>query len=267
MKLWYQSLARQTESTPYGEILRATIATAVEPGTQVDMRGVSQSPGIGVHYRFLEHHDLREVIFNAMQAEREGYDAFLIGNISDAGIREARECVNIPVLGLCETSLHMASIMGASFGLVTISPKWNLRLMENVQRYGLERRLIGMEAMDTTPIELKRAMIDKPFRQSILDQFNLAAQKLLDKGAEIIIPAGGDIIVFLAESHTYEIERAPVVNGIVELIKMGEMAVKLRKITGRFTSKRLSYAPPTGEYLQRTRHFFGDDVYPDPKNI
>ena len=157
--------------------------------------------------------------------------------------------------------------MGASFGLVTISPKWNLRLMENVQRYGLERRLIGMEAMDTTPIELKRAMIDKPFRQSILDQFNLAAQKLLDKGAEVIIPAGGDIIVFLAESKTYEFERAPIVNGIVELVKMGEMAVKLRKITGRFTSKRLTYAPPTGDYLERTRAFYGADVYPDPKSV
>jgi allantoin racemase len=265
MKLWYQSLARQTESTPYGEILRATIAAAVDLGTTVELRGVSQAAGIGVHYRFLEHHDMREVMFNAMQAEREGYDAFLIGNISDAGIREARECVNIPVLGLCETSLHVSSIMGASFGLVTISPKWNLRILENVQRYGLERRFAGMEPMNTSPIELKRAMIDLPFRQGIIGQFNVAAKKLLDKGAEIIIPAGGDIIVFLAESHTYEIERAPIVNGIVELVKMGEMAVKLRRITGRFTSKRLSYAPPTGDYLERTRAFYGKDVYPDPE--
>ena len=44
MKLWYQSLARQTESTPYGKLLRATIADAVDPGTTVDMRGVV-SPG------------------------------------------------------------------------------------------------------------------------------------------------------------------------------------------------------------------------------
>ena len=92
--------------------------------------------------------------------------------------------------------------------------------------------------------------------------FNKAAQKLLDKGAEVIIPAGGDIIVFLAESHTYEIQRAPIVNGIVELVKMGEMAVKLRKITGRFTSKRLTYAPPEGDYLKRAREFYGDGVYP-----
>ena len=34
--------------------------------------------------------------------------------------REAREAVNIPVLGLCETSLHVACMMGANFSLVTI---------------------------------------------------------------------------------------------------------------------------------------------------
>ena len=32
MKLWYQSLARQTESTPYGKLLRATIADAADSG-------------------------------------------------------------------------------------------------------------------------------------------------------------------------------------------------------------------------------------------
>ena len=110
-------------------------------------------------------------------------------------------------------------------------------------------------------------MVDLPFRQGIIDQFNKAAQKLLDKGAEVIIPAGGDIIVFLAESKTYEYQRAPIVNGIVELVKMGEMAAKLRRITGRFTSKRLTYAPPEGDYLKRTREFYGAEVYPDAKPV
>ena len=95
MKLWYQSLARQTESTPYGKLLRATIADAVDPGTTVDMRGVAQSAGIGVHYKLLEHHDVREVIYNAMQAEREGYDAFLIGNISDGTVADSATYPNL----------------------------------------------------------------------------------------------------------------------------------------------------------------------------
>jgi allantoin racemase len=265
MKLWYQSLARQTESTPYGSILSKVIAAAVDRGTTVHVKGVSQSAGIGVHYRFLEYHDMREVIYNAIEAEKQGYDAFLIGNISDAGIREAREMVNIPVLGLSESSMHIACVMGASFGMVTISNKWTPRLLENVRRYGLESRLAGFEEMNTSPLELKKAMVDPELRTAVIEDFKACTERLVARGAEVVIPAGGDIIVFLAEAGTYEMNRVPLVNGIVELIKMGEMAAKLKAITGRFTSKRLGYAAPSGEFLERIRNFYGPDVYPGAK--
>ena len=49
---------------------------------------------------------------------------------------------------------------------------------------------------------------------------------------------------------------------IVELVKMGELAVRLKRHTGRFTSKRFGFAPPSGEYLERVRAFYGPDVYP-----
>ncbi len=265
MKLWYQSLSRQTESTPYGEMLRRVIGAACDPGTTVHMQGVAESAGIGVHYRFLEYHDTREVIYNAMKAEQEGYDAFLIGNISDGGIREAREVVNIPVLGMCETSLHIACMMGANFGLVTISPKWTPRLMENVQRYGLERRLAAVDAMATSPLDLKRCFVEPAHLKYIVEQFNECAQRLLAQGAEVVIPAGGDVIVLLADAGIFEVGGAPILNGIVELVKMGELAVKLKRKTGRFTSKRGGYAAPTGEFLERVRQFYGPDVYPGAK--
>jgi len=218
-----------------------------------------------VHYRFLEYHDTREVIFNAMKAEQEGYDAFLIGNISDAGLREAREVVNIPVLGMCETSLHIACMMGANFGLVAISPKWTPRLMENVQRYALERRLAGVEPMETSPLDLKRCFVEPSHLKYIVEQFSERAERLLARGAEVIIPAGGDVIVLLADAGIFEIGRAPILNGIVELVKMGELAVKLKGKTGRFTSKRGGYSAPGGDFLERVRKFYGPNVYPGAK--
>src|SRR5687768_7958539 len=265
MKLWYQSLARETESTPYGEMLKRVIGNACDPGTTVHLQGVRESAGIGVHYRFLEHHDIREVVTNAMKAEREGYDAFLIGNISDGGIREAREVANIPVLGLCETSLHMACMMGANFSLVTISPKWTPRLLENVHRYGLEKRLVAVDAMNTSPLDLKRCFVDPGHLKVITQQFNECAERVIAKGTEVIIPAGGDIIVFLADGGIFEYKGVPILNGIVELVKMGELAVKLREKTGRFTSKGGGYAAPSGDFLKRVRDFYGPDVYPGAK--
>lgn len=265
MKLWYQSFARNTETTHFGDILRGIFAACADPGTEIHLQGIHKSSGFGVHYRFLEHNDVSEVIENALQAEREGYDAFLVANISDAGIREVREMLNIPVLGLCETSLHVACMMGASFGMVNINRKWAARIHENVVRAGLLGRLAGMEALDSSPLALKAAMEDRALRAQVMEGFMSSAKRLLDKGAEVIIPAGGDIIVLLAEDNIYEIEGAPILNGIVELIKMAEVAVKLKRITGRFKSKRLEYAAPTGDFLDKVRTFYGPGVYPGAK--
>jgi Asp/Glu/hydantoin racemase len=262
MKLWYQSLARETEATPYGAILKRVIDNCADPGTEVHLQGIHESAGIGVHYRFLEYHDTREVIYNAMRAQREGFDAFLIGNASDSGILAAREVVSIPVLALTETSLLVSCMMGASVGLITVSDKWTPRIMENVRRLGFEARVVGAEGLNTSPLELKKAMVDDRLRGKVVDDFMASARRLLAKGAEVIVPAGGDVIVFLAEAGTYEIDRAPIVNGIVELVKMGELAVRLHKYTGRFTSKRFGLSAPSGDFLQRIRDFYGPDVYP-----
>jgi len=265
MKLWYQSLARQTEVTPYGKILRKIVDSSVDPGTTVHIQGLSEAAGIGAHYRFLEHHDTREVMYNAMRAQREGYDAFLIGNITDAGIREVRELLSIPVLGLCETALHLACMMGANFALVTINERFTLRTLENVRRYGLESRLVGYEPLSTSPLELKDAMVNSAHRQRITDEFTQAADRLIAKGAEVIIPAGGDVIVFLAENEVFQIGNTPVLNAIVELVKMGETSVKLQRRTGRFISKRATYSTPTGDFLQKIRAAYGPDIYPGVK--
>lgn len=264
MKLWYQSLARQAETLDYGADLKKVISIAAEPGTTVHVQGLREAAGIGAHFRFLEYQDTREVIYNAIQAEKEGYDAFLIGNITDAGLREAREMVNIPVLGLSETSLHIASIMGANFGLVAIAEKWIPRLIENVERYGLRQKLSGIEVLQTSPLDLRKAFRDDARRKDVVARFMSAAEKLVANGAEVIIPAGGEVGVFVVEAGLFEFGRSPIVSGIFELIKMGEMAVKLRALTGRFTSKRFAYAPPTGEFLKRIREHYGPDVYPEP---
>ncbi len=60
----------------------------------------------------------------------------------------------------------------------------------------------------------------------------------------------------------HEVDSAPVLNGIVALVKCAELAVQIQKMTGRFTSKRLVYAPPTGKLLKDVREAYGAHVYP-----
>jgi allantoin racemase len=43
---------------------------------------------------------------------------------------------------------------------------------------------------------------------------------------------------------------------------MAEMAVRVRRLTGVFTSKRMMYAPPREQLLADIRATYGDHVYP-----
>src|SRR5262245_30231421 len=113
MGLWYQSLgvSRRSKDGPYVQALNKVVARAAAPGTTVDVFGLSEGRAVADQYRYLEHLDTQEILDNGLKAEREGYDAFLIGNIFEPGLHALRELINIPVLGLCESSVHVACLM------------------------------------------------------------------------------------------------------------------------------------------------------------
>ena len=100
MKLWYQSMSRQTEWGGYPAVLRSILAKVKDEGTEIHAHGITKVGGTGDQFRYLEYLETGEVLENVHKATREGYDAFLIGNIADPGLREAREITNMPVLGL-----------------------------------------------------------------------------------------------------------------------------------------------------------------------
>ena len=147
MKLWYQSLTRADAWPGYNRALRALLDRIKDPQTEIEVHGIAKRGGIGDQYRYLEFIEAQEVLENVARAAREGFDAFLIGNIGDPGIREAREIADIPVLGLCETSIHVAAMMGGNFALVAGNEKHATRIVENVGRYGLREKLHAVRTM------------------------------------------------------------------------------------------------------------------------
>ena len=260
MKLWYQSLARHDRFRSYAPVLREIIEKVAEPGTKVDVHGVTRSGGVADQYWFFGFLDMRDVLSNFIRAEAEGYDAFLIGNIEDPGLYEGREMTRFPVLGLFETSLHLACMMGHKFGLVTMSEKFTPRILEKVRRYGLDQRLGAVHFMKVERLlSLDEAYTDKEERDRLLEQFVDAAEKTAKEGAEVIIPAGGVVMALLAYAGLYRVRDVPILNGITTLIKMGEMAVRLDKIMGGFTSKRNMFAPPPPHVLEEIKQIYGED--------
>ncbi len=99
MKLWYQSMARHDQFGAYATVLHEIVEKVADPGTEIHVQGITRSGGVADQYRFFEFPDMRDVMSNFMRAEAEGYDGFLIGNIGDPGLYEAREMTDLPVLG------------------------------------------------------------------------------------------------------------------------------------------------------------------------
>ena len=265
MRLYYQTLgmSRQSKTGHYGQFLHDTISKACAPGTTVDIRGLSPHRAVADQYRYLEFQDTNEVLENGLRAEKEGYDAFLIGNIFQPGLHELRELLNIPVLGLAECSVQMACLMGPTFSIINVNPKFNRRIMEGIRQQGLESRMTSVEMMTIErPGVFDFAMSDAEVRGKIVAQFIETSRRALDKGAEVLIPAGGSLMAAIMLDKLHDVDGAPVLNGIVALIKTGEMAVQMRALTGTFTSKRLMYAPPTGKILADVKAAYGDHVYP-----
>lgn len=269
MKLWYQSMTREGGAWGgYPAALRAVLDKVKAPGTEIEVHGITRVGGAGDQYRYLEFIETAEVLENVHTAMARGFDAFLIGNICDPGLREAREFASIPVLGLCESSLHIAAMMGASFSLVTINAKFTPRIVENVHRYGLASRLAAVSRMQVDRLlDLKLAFEDKSACDRLAAEFDRCARANAERGAEVVIAAGGVVMALLAHADIHEAGGGlPILNGITALVKAGEMAVGLSRVMGgRFASRVGTYAPPPADQIEELRSFYGPGIYPGVK--
>ena len=267
MKIWYQSMTREDGAVSYNRVLRGVIDKTRDTETKIEIHGLRRTGGIADQYLYLEHLAAVEVMDNVQQAVRDGFDAFLIGNIADPGLAACKEIANIPVLGLCESTIHMACMMGARFSLVTLNEKFTSRILDNVARYELKGRLASVARMRIENIaDLEAGLSDKSARDRIVEEFLQAANGAVADGAEVVIPAGGILMALLFQAGIILADDgAPILNGISALVKTGEMAVKMdRLMGGHYMSKRLTYKPPLSSQIVEIRSRYGN-VYPTVK--
>ena len=187
------------------------------------------------------------------------YDALAIVNSIDPGLYEAREVLQIPVLGFLETTTLVSCMMGRSFSLITINPKFGLRYAQKVKLYGLTERLASVESMNFHIPDLNLAFTESASRERVHDEFEVAAKRALGAGAEVIIPCGPHALI-LSQMGVKEVEGALVLDGLSILIKMAEVAVKVKKITGTFISRKLLYQMPGDLIREKAKKDYGIDL-------
>lgn len=257
-------MLRQKALGEYNKALRRILDSVKDADTEIEVHGITKVGGVADQFHYLGYLESGEVMTNVQVAMKRGFDAFLIGNIGDPGLKACREIADIPVLGLCETSLHLACQMGRSFSLVTINEKFTPRILDNVNDYGLAGRMACWSRMKVDRIlHLHAGFSDLKARRNIIGQFLKAANANVEAGAEVVIPAGGVVMALLAEDGIHQADRnTPILNGITALVKQAEAVVKINRIMGgKFPSKRLYYAPPSPDQIDEIRKYYGN-IYP-----
>lgn len=247
IRIWYQSYVDYENGKTYWDRLRQHLAEIVDPGTIVDVKGIT--PHDSYAHPIVEFRCAREVICNAVRAEQEGYDAFVIGHFQDAGLYEARSVVDIPVLALGEASMLQACQLGQQSGIVTINTRYIPWFRHQIAKYGLERRVAGVHAMSFEPGQILKAYESDALADTVEAIFAEQARPLVAQGVEVLIPGGGIPMLLFSRLHNHAIDGAPVVNGIPIVTKMAEMAVKLRRLTGLGVSRSAEFIKPPPEII------------------
>jgi allantoin racemase len=246
-RFWYQSFVHPIEQAPYIERLQSLLDSVASQNCTFEVHGLD--PPDHFFHPLTEFRCAAQTIRNALEAERAGYDAFVIGHFQEPGLLEVRGAVDFPVIGLGEATFLAALSMGRKLGLVTIDPifiDWHER---QVRAHGLDQRVTGVRAIHLDLAGFMGAFTDEADYLKVRANFIDQVRPLVASGAEVIIPAGGLPMLLFARECPFLIDGALVLNGIAVVAKAAEMALSLHRLTGSVVSRRGIYAKASPECI------------------
>ena len=253
MKIWYQTASRyryDPSLEEYGKTLEEQCRRASRTDTEVYITGVPvRVPGWD-KFKSLQYYHTSQLINNMLKAEREGYDAVVIGCSLDAGLEEGREMLSIPVVGIAHANFHMAAMLGELFAIVTTEPHIAERYRQMVRSYGLEsKHLWGNYVFNVPETEVIKGRQDP---KSIVEKFKAKAKEAVADGASVIIPVPAPIyqLFFKTEGPT-NIQGALVLDPVAVAVKTAEMLVDLKKLGIEISRKPGVCEPPVKEFLEK----------------
>jgi Asp/Glu/hydantoin racemase len=248
-RIWVQGATDRVHMAPYISRVEAHLREVLDPEFSFTFN--STTPPATTTHALTEYRIGAAFVRGAVKAEKERYDGMMITHFQDAALAEVKAVAKIPVLGLGETTLFHACTLGRKLGLVTINPTFIPWHEDQVVRYRLQDRVVGVRAVEARVSDFIDAFANKSAFQKIRIKWERECRKLLDAGADVIVPAGGLPMMLFGSPRGANIDGAPIVNGVTLLAKSTEMAIKLREKAGMFTvSRRSSYVHPPEKALQ-----------------
>jgi allantoin racemase len=241
VRIFWQSFVDKATSASYMARLATYLNEIAAPGTMVHVEGIT--PADRDFGRLSEFRCAIQAVDNGLVAQEQGFDAYVMGHFQDPGLYELRSALTIPVVGVGEATLLAASQLGRRLGLVTLDKTFEVWHYEQAERYGLGGRVLHVTSMGCRPEDFSAAFAgDAAARARMLSDFADCARPLVDRGADVVIPAGVLPGLLIASERGFKIGHAPVVNCAAVALKSAEMWVQLQRLNGTEPSRGPSFA-------------------------
>ena len=167
------------------------------------------------------------------RGERGGAQGTVIACFGDPGLDAAREIAAGPVVGIAEAAMHVATLLGRTFGIVTTLSRTIGTAHDLVERYGFAGRCVAIRACDIPVLEL-----DVPGSAARAVVTELCRKVVEEEGADSVVLGCAGMADFCDEVSA-EIG-VPVIDGVAAAVKLVESLVAL----GLTTSRRDEFAAP-----------------------
>ncbi len=138
----------------FNEEIRREIKSYVSENTEVGVCNLDYGPE-SIESEYDEALCIPNFLEKAKQAEEEGYQGVISDCFGDPGVKPAREILNIPVVGPCESSMLVASSLAKSFSIVTVLPNV-VPMIENISKtLGVDRNVASIRYVNIPVLEVQ----------------------------------------------------------------------------------------------------------------
>lgn len=198
-----------------------------------------------VEYHSYEALVLPDLVRSLIEAERQGFDAAVIGCFYDFGLHEGREvCQRMVVTAPCESSVLLACSLGEKFSVIVGRRKWIPQMHGTIRKYGLESRLASFQPLG---FGVPDYHVDE----------NETARRFIAAGRKAVEEDGAEVLILgcTASAGFYRIMQdelgVPVIDSALAATKHAEHLIEVRDRFGWSTSKVGGFdGPPEHEIVQ-----------------
>jgi Asp/Glu/hydantoin racemase len=212
-------------------LIEAEARRSASPETQITM----QTAAFGVAYIETRFEALIGAYATAQLAAEHhaGHDAVIVAAFGDPGLAGLREALPVPVLGMTESALATACLLGHRFSIIAISQRIQAWYREVVEANGLIGRLASIRALDRPLASIGHVQDDHAEALR-----TLCERAVREDGAEVIVLAGAPLAGLARALHGQL--PVPVVDGVSSAVRHAETLGALQP--GKATLG--SFAPP-----------------------